>query len=112
MTAMLWSKPVGKAASTSYAKIELPMLYVPPINIQPHEADIKEMTAGSLKSIGFFCFSPTRMDFNLSARPENDDPCFEVKCEPRSNEQLAKDLQEIPEKFPIMKGYLIAVQVH
>lgn len=113
LKAVLWSQPVSKQAARGFATIELPMVYVPPITISPPEAPINELTSGSRQTIGFTCFSATRSDFTLSAREEHDDPCFEVTCEPRSLEKLAKDLADFEEKkFPIMRGYTIWVTVH
>ncbi len=112
LKATFWSRPLAKPTQASFTDIELPMVYVPPLGLAPPEGDVKELVAGGKNGVGFICYSATRPDFTLSAHEENHDPCFEVTCEPRSVEQLNKDLAALGTAFPIVKGYLIWVWVH
>lgn len=112
LKAVIWSEPVGRFLSRTYTPVELPMLYVKPLIVQPPDADIKELSSGGHRSIGFICFSATRMDYSLKARPEHDDPCVEAKCEPITPEEAAKYLEESGDKIPLLGCYLVKVTVH
>jgi hypothetical protein len=110
LKAKIWSKPAGKAFGRGIADLEVPMVYVTPINLQPREGDVKEIT-NVPKTLGFVCFSATRPNFNITAHEENNDPCFVVHCRPITGEEAAKDLGESLQNAPILGAYEVAVTV-
>jgi hypothetical protein len=117
LKASIWYQEVDNDKTRSFSVLEVPMLFVHAVQVEELKLDVHELTAGARRTAAVLCWSPTRAGFQLSAREENGDPCFECRCVSLSAAECAivltnqKKERKAPPPPPL-SGYLILVTVH
>jgi hypothetical protein len=112
ISATIWVQPVHQPSKRTYTNLELPMVFVRPLMIQPSQASLA-LRAGDKKTVSFWCWSSTRSGFSLTAQEESHNPCFSCVCVPLTGEEYEQALKTIKSTPPpsILSGYRIAVTV-
>lgn len=113
LKAVVWHQEPGQAKTRSYTSLEMPIQFVQPLLIEPPTADVKEISAGSQRTVNFIVWSPTRAGFSFMAKEEGSDPCFECTFTPMTRAECDAAMASAPAKTLFMySGGRLSVTVH
>jgi len=92
-------------------RLEVPIKFVPPVQVSPEVAQIRDLAApGQKESVEFDCWTSTRDAFTLMPAVPKPGPCFEVSWRLLDAEQRAK--LEADRNTRVRAGYRVTVTVH
>lgn len=95
-------------------RLEVPVLFLAALNVEPASVDIGEWRSGSTpRTVSFVCWSATRRTFTL--QPADPDRHFNLACSPLSSDECRAVSQRLSDpKLPlhVRAGYQVTVTVH
>lgn len=105
----LWNQGV-EGGTRTVPRLELPVTYVPALRLDRFEVNLFNLGLKEEKTAEFKCWSSTRPQFNLTAKPQTSDPCIACSCTPLT-EQARKQLADDTHSH-VLCGYTVRVTVH
>ena len=115
LSATLWTQPqTGGPSSRDYPKLEVTFTGVGALYVDPPQVTVEDLMPREKRQLVFWCFSPTRAEFDLKAevqkRDKSRDPCFVTSVRPMSAEERKETTERL--KTGALHGYRVQVDVH